>query len=148
MSKGTLTVNVFFPWGDNEALSCRLHKAEKLSELLMDPVGFYQKYNWNHQVPVFPHYEMELLTDVWTDDPDRKIHWRESDAKPGMRLVCLAIHIPTIEAAKQLFKVWCAGTAYTMLTGESFDSQHKGLTDLEFFANIEEQYGISIRFAS
>ena len=141
-----LSVNVFFPWGDTETFSCRLHRAEDKSQLLMDP-GFYEEMSWTRKVPDFPHYEMELTTNVWTNDPDKKIHWRESDKKPGTYLVCLTAQVPSIEVAKRWFLVWCAGTGYTMLTNESFDKKHEGISDTDFFKFLENNYGILVKFA-
>lgn len=67
---------------------------------------------------VGPHFEIELFTDVSKYPHADKIHYHQT---PANRIfVCWTRHLPNAAAATTIFNAWCAGTVYTIETGEDF----------------------------
>jgi len=119
-----------------QMITCILFKAENESQLQIEP-DFYIKNSFAHMIPVFPYYEMRILTPVWGHDEEHKIHWHQSEKYPGMYFVCLTCRVASVEDAKELFKLWCIGTAYTMITGKDFESKLR-----EVHGNYEKFYDL------
>jgi len=91
-----------------------------------------------------PHYEIELFTDVSTCEHADMIHFHRT---PANRLfVCWIFPIIDAESATALFRAWCAGTVYTIVTGKgcpALRGSDKKATDM--FIRDLEQFGIVIK---
>lgn len=90
------------------------------------------------------HYELELVTPVWTFDHANHIHFHT--VSPGRHFMCYTRQLPDIESAKRFFKMWAVGTAYTELRGEPFGRifQDCNFSTEATIKLIEERFQIKI----
>lgn len=137
MIVGTLTAMVAV--GDKRVDFCAfVHKTEEDSQRLLD-LDFYREFG---EVPIGTHHEIELCTDVWTHRHWAKIHFRKSKTN-GVRFVCYPKAIPSIEKVREVFDLWCVGTAFTMATGRDFQEVLNG--DKEKFLKVmKETYRVNM----
>ena len=120
-------------------ISCVARESNSPAERLIEP-EFYLKGGGSP--PQGKHYELELVTPVWQDVNAKLIHFHRSD-RNGKNYVCWTGQLPTIKAAQGLFEVWCAGTAYTMATGNDFIPLFKGSGE-EFLRLLETEHGVRV----
>ncbi len=85
------------------------HVAHEPGELKMEVDAFYMKYT--KQAPSMPHYEMEIIT-LPAEAKGRKFHIHLVNDK---QYVCWTGHVPSLEKVHMFFKLWCLGTAWTLL---------------------------------
>lgn len=101
--------------------SLKLHRANQPSEQQIE-AEFYAQYSLEHKVPEGPHIECEVISPtLWSHPMHKKIHIHRSN-KTGGWYVCWTNPLPDETAALHLLEMWCAGTVYTMESGNGFET--------------------------
>jgi hypothetical protein len=94
---------------------CAMHQANSAEDLRLSVEEFYKKWRKNHDLPSFPHYEVELLNQDEIEQkfpkPDLHVHKSED----GKKFMCYTPDIPSPEAAYLMWKAWCVGSVYSLI---------------------------------
>lgn len=109
---------------------CTIHHSKSSEELLIEP-EFYTRYG-KTGIPSDDHYELELVETPWLPQGKHPIHIHHN-TRSGRNFVCWPNELRTIEEAKDLFRVWCVGTTYTLIHGNDFVTLFEG--DFKKFLN-------------
>lgn len=122
-----------------------IHCRGDLNQLALDPINFYLKYN--KKLPTIPHHEIRIDLDKCglTGHPNlHLVHYHHSD-RTNLDYVCWTEMMPTAEIAEKTFKIWCLGTAYTLVKGEDFSSVfYKCKSPDDFIALMEKSEKLQI----
>lgn len=114
-----LTVKVATPQGIRD-FTCQALVTLSDQQRLLEP-GFYTKECAPGSIPQGTHYEMELLTPIWGEKVDGMTLHYHQNPHTGRYFLCWAGSVPTLSAAKTVFKIWCLGTAFTLHSKEDFE---------------------------
>lgn len=119
---------------------CIAHHSKQTEDLLIES-DFYTRFG-KTGVPTGDHYELELVNTSWLPPGKHAIHIHQNKLS-GRNFVCWPNQLATIEEAQAMFRGWCVGTAYTLLTGNDFVSLFDG-DFKKFINNMDRTYGIRI----
>ena len=119
---------------------CIPHLSKCKEDLLIEP-EFYVRYS-KAGVPFGDHYELELLETPWLPEGAHSIHIHHNP-HTNRNFVCWPSQLPTIKEAEQMFRVWCVGTAYTLIHGMDFVTLFEG-DFMKFLNYMEKMCGIII----
>jgi len=121
------------------------HIAQQADQLLMEQVEFYQE-NTGKIHEKFPHIELEIVS-----LPPEAAGTNELHIHPvgDRKFLCWTGHIEDEKTVHWVFKFWCLGSVYTILTGLKFDDylfsdEIKGNTE-KFEAGLQKEFGLSYR---
>lgn len=102
---------------------CTAHHSRRPEDLLIES-DFYSRFG-KTGVPTGDHYELELVDTAWLPPGKHPIHIHQN-ASSGRNFVCWPNQLRSIEEAQAMFRGWCVGTTYTLLTGNDFVSLFDG----------------------
>ncbi len=91
-----------------------LHVAKSPDNLKMERVEYYEKYA---AIPETPHIEMEIMT-LPPEAEGVKLHIHPVGER---RFICWTNRVEDREKAEFVFKLWCLGCVYTILTDIPFE---------------------------
>jgi hypothetical protein len=92
-----------------------MHVANTTDQLCMEQMEYYQKYAG--KTPSMPHIELEILT-LPSETMGVELHIHPVNDK---KFVCWTGHVPDDAQASWVFRIWCLGSIYTVLTGIPFE---------------------------
>ncbi len=119
-----------------------IHIATKDEELNLDLQLFYMTYRSEGDLISFPHHEIEIITDCSGFEHSSKLHIHKSE-KTNKPFVCWTSDIKTIADAEKVFRLWCVGTVYTLITGNDFATIfYEAKTQDNYFKKMAEEYKI------
>lgn len=118
----------------NMVFECVAHHSRRKEDLLIG-LDFYTRFGKNG-VPTGDHYELELVNTPWLPPGKHPIHIHHC-TRSGKNFVCWPNQLSTLEKAQTMFRVWCVGTTYTLITGNDFVSLFDG--DFKKFINNMEK---------
>jgi hypothetical protein len=96
-----------------------VHKSENPAALQLEH-SFYEKWSLSQALPEFPHYEIELLVRPEEIIGQPKFH-QHINPHTNKVFMCWTGPNPSTSQSECLFRFWCAGTVFTILTGLTFD---------------------------
>ncbi len=113
-----LTCIVELPSGERVEFVIAAHASPSTSERLIE-LPFY-----GANPPQGEHHELEVLSPNLREHEHRKkVHMHQSLLNQR-DFVCWTGHLPTLDEVRAVLPVWCVGTAYSMHTGRTFDSEY------------------------
>lgn len=119
-----------------------LHAHSSSRTFFLDPRTFYKK--WGKKVPR-KHHELELLEPSTEVLLRQKLHVHKSEKSSNLFL-CYPLAIQTPDEAKELFRVWCAGTVLVWEYGVDLNtvySQKCKDDKKKFFRVLKRRYKIT-----
>ncbi len=119
-----------------------VHKQSPIG-LILDETQFYSTWG---EVPSGIHHEIEILRPpVWVNDNwPARIHTYRPVTDNTRHFVCYPRPIPDERKLEEVIKLWCVGTAYTLLTDNDFQLHPLIVAGNKpaFFEEMERVYGI------
>lgn len=116
----------------------QFHQSNKTEDQQIEP-NFYIEYSSDHKTHYGIHYEMEVLyTGLEGLEFFSKIHIHSS-LKNSKKYICWTGYVPTESMALSIARMWCAGSIYTIESGEDFVHlfDRHGLDFIDFEKMIE-----------
>ncbi len=83
------------------SFECVFHRAENQQDLWLDPILYYEKHTG--KVPIFPHYEIELLTRV---DGYNYTRYHTSERNQNKHFAVLTSRIPSLWDTGTMHEIW------------------------------------------
>lgn len=90
------------------------HVAKSPDQLCMERFEYYQKYA---AIPETPYIEMEVMT-LPPEAEGVKLHIHPVGDR---KFVCWTVRVANHTEAEFVFRIWCLGCVYTILTGIPFE---------------------------
>ncbi|MEI6671988.1 MAG: hypothetical protein WCL02_01115 [bacterium] len=98
--------------------SCEIHTVDTIQELNLDPEKFYKTWRKNHDLPLFPHHEVELFqTEKFKQYLSINTIFKPHITKSSLdkEFMCYLRDITSPEDAYIIWKAWCVGTMYSII---------------------------------